>query len=69
VGAHSALELRGLGWRTVLVNLSASNITIGKSAYRHQLVGLQSSRCLAAYLYSSAGLGESTTDLAGTAKP
>lgn len=53
-----------LAGATVLVNLSASNITVGKSAYRHQLVSLQSSRCLAAYLYSSAGLGESTTDLA-----
>ena len=52
-----------LAGATVLVNLSASNITIGKADYRHRLVGLQSSRCLAAYLYSSAGLGESTTDL------
>jgi len=52
-----------LAGATVLVNLSASNITIGKSDYRHRLVSLQSSRCLAAYLYSSAGLGESTTDL------
>ena len=49
---------------TVLVNLSASNITVGKSAYRHGLVSLQSARCIAAYLYTSAGLGESTTDLA-----
>jgi NAD+ synthase (glutamine-hydrolysing) len=46
------------------VNLSASNITVGKSDYRHRLVSLQSARCLAAYLYSSAGIGESTTDLA-----
>ena len=53
-----------LAGATVLVNLSASNITVGKSAYRHQLVGQQSSRCVAAYLYSSAGRGESTTDLA-----
>ena len=53
-----------LAGATVLVNLSASNITIGKSAYRHQLVALQSARCQAAYLYSSAGIGESTTDLA-----
>ena len=44
-----------LAGATVLVNLSASNITIGKADYRHRLVGLQSSRCLAAYLYSSAG--------------
>ncbi|MNM92621.1 Glutamine-dependent NAD(+) synthetase [compost metagenome] len=49
---------------TVLVNLSASNIVIGKSGYRHQLVSQQSARCLAAYLYTSAGKGESSTDLA-----
>lgn len=53
-----------LAGATVLVNLSASNITLGKSDYRHQLVGLHSARCLAAYLYTSAGAGESTTDLA-----
>ena len=52
-----------LAGATVLVNLSASNITIGKADYRHRLVGIQSARCVAAYLYSSAGLGESTTDL------
>lgn len=49
---------------TVLVNLSASNITIGKAEERHGLCRVQSSRCLAAYLYSAAGAGESTTDLA-----
>lgn len=49
---------------TVLVNLSASNITIGKAAYREQLARSQSARCIAAYLYTSAGFGESTTDLA-----
>jgi len=53
-----------LAGATVLVNLSASNITIGKSGYRHGLVSAHSARCLAAYLYSSAGIGESTTDLA-----
>jgi NAD+ synthase (glutamine-hydrolysing) len=53
-----------LAGATVLVNLSASNIVVGKSAYRHQLVGQQSARCVAAYLYTSAGEGESTTDLA-----
>jgi NAD+ synthase (glutamine-hydrolysing) len=52
-----------LAGATVLVNLSASNIVVGKSGYRHQLVSQQSARCLAAYLYSSAGKGESTTDL------
>lgn len=53
-----------LGGATVLVNLSASNVLVGKSGYRHQLVGQQSARCLAAYLYTSAGQGESSTDLA-----
>jgi NAD+ synthase (glutamine-hydrolysing) len=49
---------------TVLVNLSASNITIGKADYRRMLCASHSARCLAAYLYSAAGSGESTTDLA-----
>jgi NAD+ synthase (glutamine-hydrolysing) len=53
-----------LAGATVVANLSASNIVIGKESYRHQLVSNQSARCLAAYLYSAAGLGESTTDLA-----
>ncbi|WP_462321546.1 NAD(+) synthase [Halochromatium sp.] len=49
---------------TVLLNLSASNITIGKASYRNDLCAAQSGKCLAAYLYSAAGPGESTTDLA-----
>jgi len=49
---------------TVIVNLSASNITVGKDEYRHQLAANQSARCMAAYLYTAAGFGESTTDLA-----
>lgn len=53
-----------LAGASVLVNLSASNIVVGKAAYRHQLIAQQSARCLAAYLYSSAGMGESTTDMA-----
>jgi NAD+ synthase (glutamine-hydrolysing) len=53
-----------LAGATVIANLSASNVVIGKEGYRHQLVGNQSARCLAAYLYSASGLGESTTDLA-----
>ncbi len=53
-----------LAGATLLLNLSASNVTVGKSAYRHALATSQSARCLAAYLYSSAGQGESTTDLA-----
>ena len=53
-----------LAGATVLVNLSASNITIGKAAYRRELCAGQSGRCLSAYLYTAAGQGESTTDLA-----
>ncbi|MCC7369071.1 MAG: NAD(+) synthase [Chloroflexi bacterium] len=49
---------------TVLLNLSASPFTIGKAEFRRELVGGQSARCLSAYLYSAAGPGESTTDLA-----
>ena len=47
----------------ILVNLSASNETIGKVAYRRQLVATQSARCIAGYIYSSSGPGESTSDL------
>src|SRR6266568_3071603 len=53
-----------LAGATVILNLSASNITIAKDEYRHSLVANQSARCLAAYLYTAAGTGESTTDLA-----
>ncbi len=49
---------------TVLANLSASNITVGKADVRRQLCAVQSARCLSAYLFSAAGPGESTTDLA-----
>lgn len=53
-----------LAGATVLCNLSASNITIGKAEYRRDLCAGQSGKCVAAYLYSAAGPGESTTDLA-----
>jgi len=46
----------------LLLNLSASNELIGKHEYREELVRTQSGRCMAAYVYSSAGVGESTTD-------
>ncbi|HEX4618065.1 MAG TPA: NAD(+) synthase, partial [Stellaceae bacterium] len=48
----------------ILLNLSASNITIGKADMRRLLCASQGSRCIAAYAYSAAGAGESTTDLA-----
>ncbi|HVS11756.1 MAG TPA: NAD(+) synthase [Planctomycetota bacterium] len=53
-----------LGGATLLANLSASNVTVGKSLYRRQLAASQSAKCIAAYLYAAAGPGESTTDLA-----
>ncbi|WP_431957009.1 NAD(+) synthase [Nocardia lijiangensis] len=53
-----------LAGATVLVNLSASNIVIGKADYRRALCASHSARFLAAYLYSAAGHGESTTDMA-----
>ena len=49
---------------TVLINLSASNITVGKADYRHLLSASHSARTLSAYIYTAAGPGESTTDLA-----
>ena len=53
-----------LAGATVLCNLSASNITVGKAEYRRMLCSSHSARCLAAYAYAAAGPGESTTDLA-----
>ena len=48
----------------ILANLSASNIIIGKARERTLLGASQSARCIAAYVYSASGPGESTTDLA-----
>ena len=46
----------------LIFNLSASNELIGKAEYREELVRTQSARCMGAYVYSSSGVGESTTD-------
>jgi len=48
---------------TIICNLSASNETVNKEEYRRELVKNQSARLMCAYVYASAGLGESTTDL------
>ncbi|MGB3257681.1 MAG: NAD(+) synthase [Ornithinimicrobium sp.] len=53
-----------LAGATVVANLSGSPINIGKSAQRHALCAQASARQLCAYVYTSAGEGESTTDLA-----
>jgi NAD+ synthase (glutamine-hydrolysing) len=56
-------SFQAMNGATVLVNLSASNEVIGKVAYRRQLVLGQSGRCIAAYVYTSCGVHESTTDV------
>ena len=53
-----------LAGATVLANLSASDVTVGKADYRRLLCTSQSAKCIAAYVYAAAGYGESTTDLA-----
>lgn len=47
----------------LIVNLSASNETVSKRAYRQDLVKMQSAKCMCGYIYASSGEGESTTDL------
>jgi NAD+ synthase (glutamine-hydrolysing) len=56
-------SLQAMGGATVLLNISASNETIGKSRYRSDLVVGQSGRCIAAYAMAGAGPSESTTDV------
>ena len=47
----------------IICNLSASDETVGKAAYRRSLVADQSARLLAGYIYADAGCGESTQDM------
>lgn len=47
----------------IIGNLSASNELVSKKDYREALISNQSARCMSAYIYSSAGVHESTTDL------
>lgn len=56
--------MAALAGATVLLNLSASNVLIGKAEDRKVLCDSQSRRCAAAYVFAAAGRGESTTDLA-----
>jgi len=53
-----------LAGATILANLSASNIVIGKARERTLLCASQSARTMSAYVYSATGAGESTTDVA-----
>ncbi len=57
-GVRAAIE-----GANVIVNLSATNEVIGKHDYLTSLISQQSGRCHAAYVYASAGFGESSTDL------
>lgn len=54
---------QAIGGAVILFNLSASNEIVGKHAYRRELVRQQSAKCSAAYVYTSAGVHESTTDV------
>ncbi len=57
-------SLLALNGASVLANLSASPVTIGRAASRRHLCRSQSMRCLAAYAYTATSVGESTNDLA-----
>lgn len=48
---------------TIIVNCSASDESVGKEAYRRELIKGQSAKLISGYIYASAGYGESTTDL------
>ena len=52
-----------LAGANIILNLSASDALVGKGDYRRALVMNQSARCMAAYVYASAGVHESTTDM------
>ena len=56
----STLALQGA---EILCNLSADNEGIGKHSYLRSLISQQSARCIAGYVFSSCGFGESTTDV------
>lgn len=56
----SSLALQGA---EILFNMSADNEGIGKHNYLCSLISQQSARCIAGYVFSSCGFGESTTDV------
>lgn len=60
VPPSSLLAMEGAN---ILVNISSSNELIGKHHYLRSLICQQSARCMAGYVYASAGFGESSTDL------
>lgn len=60
VPPSSLLAMEGAN---IIFNISASNELIGKHAYLRSLICQQSARCMAGYVYTSSGFGESSTDL------
>lgn len=60
VPPSSALALQGA---EIIFNLSADNEGVGKHVYLRSLIAQQSARCIAGYVFSSCGFGESTTDV------
>lgn len=52
-----------LAGANIIVNLSASNEAVTKNDYRKNIIAAQSAKCFCAYVYASAGVGESSTDL------
>ena len=63
LGARTSSSLQAAAGAHLIVNLSASDEMAGKHAYLRSLVEQQSARAMSAYLYCSAGFGESTTDM------
>lgn len=61
--ANSPSNFTSVMGANLIFNLSGSNELVGKNEYRKNLVKMQSSKCLAAYVYASCGVWESTSDL------
>ena len=63
LGATSTSSYAAISGATVIANLSASNEIVGKVDYRRELISQQSARTVCAYVYTSCGVHESTTDV------
>ena len=61
--ANTPSNFTSLKGANIIFNLSSSNETIGKVSYRRNLVRMQASKTLAAYVYASSGINESTSDI------
>lgn len=63
MGTNPPSAFMAMSGAELILNLSASNDTIGKREYREKLVKEKSTSLMCTYLYASAGANESTTDL------